>query len=182
MRTRIALGAAIILAALTIIVTAVVPASGAPSARHSLRRDESHVNAHARAQRDHGLSSVESALFEARIFRMREILTSWRSAHPIARPAPPPVVEAATAPPPDTSDMSTTTPAWACIRLHESSDRFNSPTAPGGAYGFLENTWLSLGYGGLPYQAPYAVQSAAALFLHDELGWQPWSTRVVCGL
>ena len=66
--------------------------------------------------------------------------------------------------------------------MHESGDRFNSPTAPGGAYGFLEGTWLSLGYSGWPYEASPAVQSQAALFLYNELGWQPWSTRFVCGL
>ena len=88
-------------------------------------------------------------------------------------PAPAPVLTDAT---------STTTPDWACIRLHESGDRFNSPTAPGGAYGFLEGTWLSLGYSGWPNEAAPAVQSQAALFLYNELGWQPWSTRFVCGL
>lgn len=88
-------------------------------------------------------------------------------------PSPPPVL---------TDSNSTTTPDWACIRLHESGDQYNSPTVPGGAYGFLEMTWLSLGYSGWPYQASAAVQSRAALFLYNELGWQPWSTRYVCGL
>lgn len=77
---------------------------------------------------------------------------------------------------------STATSDWACIRLHESGDQYNSPTAPGGAYGFLEITWLSLGYSGWPYQASAGVQSRAALFLYNEFGWQPWSTRFVCGL
>ena len=81
-----------------------------------------------------------------------------------------------------TDSNSTTTPDWACIRLHESGDQYNSPTAPGGAYGFLEITWLSLGYSGWPYQASAGVQSRAALFLYNEFGWQPWSTRFVCGL
>jgi len=106
-------------------------------------------------------------------------LTAWRAAHPVPPPPPP----ATPAPAPVISDAtSTTTPDWACIRLHESGDRFNSATAPGGAYGFLEGTWLSLGYSGWPYEASPAVQAEAALFLYDELGWQPWSTRFVCGL
>ncbi len=90
-----------------------------------------------------------------------------------ARPAPPPVL---------TDSNSTTTPDWACIRQHESDDEYNSPTVPGGAYGFLESTWVAIGYSGWPYQASPEVQSQAALFLYDELGWEPWSTRFVCGL
>ncbi len=118
-------------------------------------------------------------------------LEDWKAAHRVAAPpppAPPPPAPAPAAPPapapaPILSDAtSTTTPDWACIRVHESGDRFNSPTAPGGAYGFLEGTWLSLGYSGWPYEASPAVQSQAALFLYNELGWQPWSTRFVCGL
>ncbi len=99
------------------------------------------------------------------------------SAHPAlmrARPAPPPPVL--------TDSNSTTTPDWACIRQHESDDEYNSPTVPGGAYGFLESTWVAIGYSGWPYQASPQIQSQAALFLYNELGWQPWSTRFVCGL
>lgn len=99
-------------------------------------------------------------------------LAAWKAAH---QPPPPPA-------PVLTDWNSTTTPDWACIRVHESGDRFNSPTAPGGAYGFLEGTWLSLGYSGWPYEAPPSVQDRAVLFLYNELGWQPWSTRFVCGL
>ena len=115
----------------------------------------------------------------------------WKAAHRVAAPPPPapppPAPAPATAPAPASAPIlsdatSTTTPDWACIRLHESGDRFNSPTAPGGAYGFLEGTWLSLGYSGWPYEASPTVQSQAALFLYNELGWQPWSTRFVCGL
>jgi hypothetical protein len=128
-----------------------------------------------------------------RMFSGMRWLEDWEAAHrpplPPAPPppAPPPPAAPAPAPPPPpapvlTDATSTTTPDWACIRLHESGDRFNSPTAPGGAYGFLEGTWLSLGYSGWPYEASPAVQSQAALFLYNELGWQPWSTRYVCGL
>ncbi|MGH8988215.1 MAG: hypothetical protein ACRDXC_06410 [Acidimicrobiales bacterium] len=98
---------------------------------------------------------------------------SWAPTDPTPPPAPPPPV---------TDSTSTTTPDWACIRQYESGDQYNSPTVPGGAYGFLEMTWLSLGYSGWPYQASPWVQSRAALFLHNELGWQPWGTRFVCGL
>ncbi len=122
------------------------------------------------------------AAYRDRVVNLERMIAAWRAAHPAPAP-PPPIVEAAAAPqPPVTDATSTTTPDWACIRVHESGDRYNTPAVPGGAYGFLEETWLSLGYGGWPYQAPPWVQSQAALFLYNELGWQPWSTRVVCGL
>lgn len=186
MRSRIALSAATIVAAL-VIITELLGSGVAGAAtrarplRHTWRPDS--------PSNQLALSSAwagRAGAFEARAARMERLIAAYRSTHPM--PAPAPVVAAAAtapaapAPPPDTDAASTTTATWACIRLHESSDRFNTPTVPGGAYGFLESTWLSLGYSGWPYQAPYAVQSAAALYLYDELGWQPWSTRVVCGL
>ena len=140
-----------------------------------------HRSGSARLRAPSGLVALQPVLVaRARVLLETRWLTSWRSVHPVAPPTPPPP------PPPPapvlTDANSTTTPDWACIRLHESGDRFNTPGAPGGAYGFLEMTWLSLGYSGWPYQASPAVQSQAALFLYNELGWQPWSTRFVCGL
>jgi hypothetical protein len=115
---------------------------------------------------------------------MERTVDAWRAAHPAPVAAPPPAAQPAPQPQPVvvTDATSTTTPDWACIRLHESGDRYNTPSVPGGAYGFLESTWLSLGYGGWPYQAPAAVQDQAVLYLYHEFGWQPWSTRFVCGL
>lgn len=125
-------------------------------------------------------ATANDLAFRARIVLGMRWLTAWKSAHPAPPPPPPPPPPA---PAPVLTDAtSTTTPDWACIRIHESGDRFNSPTAPGGAYGFLEGTWLSLGYSGWPYEAPAWEQDKAVLFLYNELGWQPWSTRFVCGL
>jgi hypothetical protein len=76
---------------------------------------------------------------------------------------------------------SATTPDWACIRQHESSD--NYAEGGGGAYQFELGTWQGLT--GLPNPAedyPPAVQDAAALKLYSERGWEPWTTRFVCGL
>jgi hypothetical protein len=135
--------------------------------------------------RSHGSPSLVAAepvlAARAHVLLRARSLTAWRAAHPVAAPKP------ASPPPPSpppvlTDSNSTTTPDWACIRVHESGDRFNTPAVPGGAYGFLEMTWLSLGYSGWPYQASPSVQSQAALYLYNELGWQPWSTRFVCGL
>ncbi len=120
----------------------------------------------------------------AHLLQMERTVDAWRAAHPAPVAAPPPADQPAPPPQPAvvTDATSTTTPDWACIRLHESGDRYNTPAVPGGAYGFLESTWLSLGYGGWPYQAPAAVQDQAVLYLYQEFGWQPWSTRFVCGL
>ena len=93
-----------------------------------------------------------------------------------APPPPPPP------PPPPTDATSTTTADWQCIRVHESGDEYNDPARPSGAYGILEETWRSYGYNGWPYQAAPALQDALALKLYNEYGWQPWSTRFVCGL
>jgi hypothetical protein len=76
---------------------------------------------------------------------------------------------------------STNTPHWACIRAHESGG--NYAVGNGGAYQFEFSTWHGLT--GLPSPAqdyPPSVQDAAALKLYAERGWEPWTTRYVCGL
>ena len=97
---------------------------------------------------------------------------------PATAPAPAP----APAPTGGVSDAtSTSTADWACIRQHESND--NYAVGNGGAYQFQLGTWNALT--GLPSPAedyPPAVQDAAALKLYAQRGWQPWSTRYVCGL
>ena len=100
-------------------------------------------------------------------------------APPVAAP-PPPVTPPP--PPPPTDATSTDTTDWQCIRVHESGDVYNDPGRPSGAYGILESTWESFGFSGWPYEAAPAVQDALALRLYSEYGWNPWSTRYVCGL
>jgi hypothetical protein len=80
-----------------------------------------------------------------------------------------------------TDATSTGTADWACIRQHESND--NYAEGNGGAYQFQLGTWNALT--GLPSPAedyPPATQDAAALKLYSQRGWEPWSTRYVCGL
>ena len=80
-----------------------------------------------------------------------------------------------------TDATNTSTADWACIRQHESNG--NYAKGNGGAYQFQFGTWNALT--GLPSPAedyPPAVQDAAALKLYAQRGWQPWSTRYVCGL
>lgn len=210
MRTRIAHGAAAFAA--DIVISSLVPAAasaGTSGAAEGATRARAHGGRHhitLAATRHHlarsrGTSRADMTrvdtpssvvAYRARADFLGREIAAWRAANPPpappaaprALPAPAPVVEAAqVSPPTAVSDAtSTTTPDWACIRLHESGDRFNTPAAPGGAYGFLEGTWLSLGYTGWAYQAPPSVQDEAVLFLYNELGWTPWSTRFVCGL
>jgi hypothetical protein len=83
---------------------------------------------------------------------------------------------------PVTDATSVATADWACIRVHESSDRYNSPAAPSGAYGILISTWRSFGLSGWPYQAPASLQDQIALELYARYGFHPWSSRFACGL
>ena len=80
------------------------------------------------------------------------------------------------------SDATTTdTPAWACIRQHESGG--NYADGGGGAYQFELGTWEGLTGLSTPAQdSPASVQDSAALRLYAERGWEPWTTRYVCGL
>jgi hypothetical protein len=97
---------------------------------------------------------------------------------PDAAPLPAPAAAGAAA---GSDATSTNTSDWACIRQHESSDNYGQHN--GGAYQFELGTWVGLT--GLPNPAedyPPAVQDAAALKLYSERGWEPWSTRYVCGL
>ncbi len=76
---------------------------------------------------------------------------------------------------------STNTADWACIRQHESGGNYSE--GGGGAYQFENGTWTSVT--GLPGPAqayPPATQDAAALKLYAERGFEPWTTRYVCGL
>jgi transglycosylase-like protein len=76
---------------------------------------------------------------------------------------------------------STNTPDWACIRQHESNDNYS--TGGGGAYQFELGTWEGLTGLTTPAEdSPPSVQDAAALRLYAERGWEPWTTRYVCGL
>jgi Transglycosylase-like domain len=110
--------------------------------------------------------------------------TSSSTPAPAPTPTPPPAAAPAPAPPPPppTDTSSTDTADWQCIRVHESGDAYNDPTRPSGAYGILESTWESFGYSGWPYEAAPGVQDALALELYHEYGWNPWSTKTVCGL
>jgi hypothetical protein len=65
---------------------------------------------------------------------------------------------------------------WLALRECESSDDYSIDTGNGyyGAYQFSAQTWWSIGYSGLPSQAPPAVQDAAAARLLALQGWSAW--------
>jgi hypothetical protein len=99
-----------------------------------------------------------------------------------AADAPVPASAPVAAPPAGASDATSTNSAdWACIRQHESGGNYS--VGNGGAYQFQLGTWTALT--GLPSPAedyPPAMQDSAALKLYSERGWEPWTTRFVCGL
>src|SRR5579875_405787 len=70
---------------------------------------------------------------------------------------------------------------WAALRNCESSGNYAADTGNGyyGAYQFALSTWESLGYSGLPSDAPPAIQDQAAQQLYQLDGAAPWP---VCGV
>ncbi len=63
------------------------------------------------------------------------------------------------------------------LRSCESSGNYSAVNRSNqyfGAYQFSLPTWRSLGYGGLPHQAPPELQDEAAQRLQAKRGWRPW--------
>jgi hypothetical protein len=69
-----------------------------------------------------------------------------------------------------------TSAKWLALRNCESGDDYADDTGNGyyGAYQFALGTWWSLGYSGLPNEAPAAVQDRAAVRLQHVSGWSAW--------
>ena len=65
---------------------------------------------------------------------------------------------------------------WLALRKCESGNRYAVNTGNGyyGAYQFSAQTWRSLGYPGLPHEAPPAMQDEAAQRLQAKAGWGQW--------
>jgi len=82
-------------------------------------------------------------------------------------------------PPPATVPPTATTPAggvWAELRQCESGGNYQDDTGNGyyGAYQFSLQTWVGIGYTGLPSDAAPAVQDQAAQRLQARSGWGQW--------
>jgi hypothetical protein len=65
---------------------------------------------------------------------------------------------------------------WAKLRKCEAGGRYDANSGNGyyGAYQFSAGTWRSLGYPGLPHQAPPEMQDEAARRLQARSGWGQW--------
>jgi Transglycosylase-like domain len=65
---------------------------------------------------------------------------------------------------------------WARLRHCESGGRYTANTGNGfyGAYQFVPRTWRTLGFSGLPHEAPPEVQDEAARRLQARSGWGQW--------
>ena len=64
-----------------------------------------------------------------------------------------------------------------CVISHESSGNphaVNPASGAGGLYGFMPSTWASIGFSGLPENAPVATQHAAFQRLYATQGTTPW--------
>lgn len=105
---------------------------------------------------------------------------------PPAAPAPAPVTPSSTGGSGSTPGSGQTSQAsgppaslaedLARLRECESGDDYQADTGNGyyGAYQFSLQTWQSLGYSGLPSQAPPAEQDQAAATLAETVGWDQW--------
>jgi hypothetical protein len=128
-------------------------AAGAMIVADRARRD-----AEARAQREAAVQARREAERKAR---------AARASRDAARPRP--VVAAAPAP-------AGADDVWAKLRRCEAGGNYTRNSGNGyyGAYQFSAATWRSLGYKGLPHQAPPEVQDEAARKLQRRSGWGQW--------
>jgi len=85
-------------------------------------------------------------------------------------PAPKPKPVTAAAPRPTDDSV------WQRLRNCEAGGRYDRNSGNGyyGAYQFSAGTWRSLGFKGLPHQAPPEVQDEAARKLQARSGWGQW--------
>jgi len=78
--------------------------------------------------------------------------------------------------------MTTNTPDWQCIRVHESGDRYGIQS---GAYGFITSTAEAYFGTANAGSVPPAIQDATALKIFHANGLHfagAWSTAAACGL
>lgn len=110
-------------------------------------------------------SAIDPAPADPHAARPRASRSGFRS-----RPAPPAPAPAPASAPADANDV------WARIRHCEAGGNYSRNSGNGyyGAYQFSPGTWHSLGYSGLPHQAPPEVQDEAARKLQHRSGWGQW--------
>ena len=186
MRIRIALTTAVAVILIPTLLFTLFSSSPAASARarHSAAvrvamKPASYVQARLQAQEAANLTAYANAVTAAQKARYIETMAFLEKLSFFNAVSQQQAAKAAAQQASDAT--STNTPHWACIRSHESGG--NYAEGGGGAYQFEFSTWRGLT--GLPSPAqdyPPSVQDAAALKLYAERGWEPWTTRYVCGL
>ena len=107
-------------------------------------------------------------------------------------PAPPAGISPAETSPAETSHAGTSRAGTsraapgsfqACVIARESGGNaraVNPASGAGGLYQFLPGTWQSLGYSGLPQDAPVSVQNAAFQQAYAQSGTSPWAPSDGC--
>jgi len=113
------------------------------------------------------IAAQQAARAAARQARLEQ-LERERASRSDPAPGPGPVQAAAPAPVADD--------VWARLRKCEAGGVYTRNSGNGyyGAYQFSAGTWRSLGYPGLPHQAPPEMQDEAAKKLQARSGWGQW--------
>ncbi|MGO9782632.1 MAG: transglycosylase family protein [Streptosporangiaceae bacterium] len=98
-------------------------------------------------------------------------------------PAPAPAPAPAAGPSPAQASTAAPGSFQACVIARESGGNaraVNPASGAGGLYQFLPSTWQSLGYPGLPQDAPVSVQNAAFQQAYAQSGTSPWAPSDGC--
>jgi len=111
--------------------------------------------------------SIDRQALRQRIVRQQRSSRSGTRQRVVPAPTPKPVTAAAR---PSDDQI------WQRLRNCEAGGRYDRNSGNGyyGAYQFSAGTWRSLGYKGLPHQAPAEVQDEAARKLQKRGGWGQW--------
>ena len=111
--------------------------------------------------------SIDRQALRQRIARQQRASRSGTRQRVVPAPTPKPVTAAAR---PSDDQI------WQRLRNCEAGGRYDRNSGNGyyGAYQFSAGTWRSLGYKGLPHQAPPEVQDEAARKLQARSGWGQW--------
>jgi hypothetical protein len=113
--------------------------------------------------------SIDRQALRQRIARQQRASRSATRQRVAPAPTPKPKPVTAAARPSDDQ-------IWQRLRNCEAGGRYDRNSGNGyyGAYQFSAGTWRSLGYKGLPHQAPPEVQDEAARKLQARSGWGQW--------
>ena len=116
----------------------------------------------------HGRTVDREAIARQRIVRKQRATRSGTRSRIVSAPRP--------TPRPVTAANAGNDDVWRRLRNCEAGGRYNANSGNGyyGAYQFSAGTWRSLGFKGLPHQAPAEIQDEAARKLQARSGWGQW--------